>query len=261
MPVCKRSGCQHKLNSVRSNSLYCCRACMLGKGHGPACQMKMMARLSPRTDPIIKSVSIYSWGTSKYGNYIVFKFKSEGISNAIGINYVIHDAPNTANGILLQGVVRYSAEKSQIIFTNLNLIDNKISLEISLKLPGGVVTNTIMSPLTDLSTKAYKNCNYFTRRPFLNQEVDTVLIDFNRNNRALTWNATFTPDKFNGDIYFLVARVSNSSCLNFSYFNTPGNIVYSERGSGVSTIVDFGFNYAVMAAYGNQYLFSNVVQA
>lgn len=150
MNVCKRAGCKF----LRSNSinLYCCKLCKAGGSHGPLCQ-----KLRPRNVPVILSVSAISWGDSVYGKYIVFNFKTNIKTPIVAINYKVYEASK----VIVQGKVPYIFRDSQIIFTNVNIIDKKVSLELSLVLPGGTISGTKSSSVTNLNSSPYINCDYF----------------------------------------------------------------------------------------------------
>ena len=131
---CNRPGCPYRKHTHTYTGGYCCNACKInGNGnHGPICQKlkankqkKSKQKAQPASG--ISDISIYSWGTSKYGKYLIFNFKSAtNIQPLVQLKYEILEGTT----IIDKGAVPYLFNNAQIIYSSKNILNRKVSLSI-----------------------------------------------------------------------------------------------------------------------------------
>jgi hypothetical protein len=108
----------------------------------------------------ISDVSIYSWGTSAYGKYLIFNFKSS--ANTPPITKMIYQIL-LGTSILDSGTLPYLFNNAQIIYTSQNILDKKVSLAITAAYINNTTSPKATSTPVLLDTSPYINCNYFER--------------------------------------------------------------------------------------------------
>jgi hypothetical protein len=218
---CNRPGCVYLKHKNSNTDGYCCIACKNNGSHGPKCQKIRAAnkqrkpKLRAGPAPAISKISIYSWGSSNYGKYLIFNFKSAANSQRIvKMDYQLL----SGNTVLDSGSVPYLFTNSQIIYTSSNILNKKIRLSlIATYINNTVSPNTISTPVL-LNPSPYINCNYFERDP--NNKTTTTKAPNSTTTQAPNSTTTQAPNTT------ATTTLNNSPQINLTYIS-PNTLSFS----------------------------------
>ena len=288
---CQRETCYYKVHTKpQCSRTHCCKACKNTGKHGQACEKKrykenrIMKALSV-SSTTITNTSVYSWGDSMYGQYIIFNFTTSATAQKMTrINYEVLVAPSKTEAPVLSfsGYTPYLFNNSQIIFTNKTLLDKNIQLKLSLVFSDNSETAKKSSSIKLLSSSPYINCDYFnnptttkaptTKAPTTNATTTTIgpdpviTLTAEESSYNLSWICNFSPVKttyiigsFGSFVTFgILGNVPINKVLTEANF---GSHLFSGTDDSATVGMDDGaFPIAIVSYDGNNYIFSNIVE-
>jgi hypothetical protein len=162
---CLSPGCGYIKHTISNTEGYCCNACKNTSTHGGLCEKinakKQQKKRRFKTNAAtISDVSIYTWGTSKYGKFLIFNFRSSvNTPHITQMNYQILSGTT----ILDSGAVPYLFNNAQIIYTSQDILNRNVTLAITVAYANNTTVPRATSPPVLLKPRRYINCNYFVR--------------------------------------------------------------------------------------------------